>query len=596
VAVNWSAPALLMTRIAAGMEIDVMPSTAAPDGTVLRVPAGNRTINNDAGACAPVQQVRSVAGGGGVLSVMSLVGVAVLSCGRPATIVVQNTTQLKSDDSIATNATRARTPSPFGQHRDAEWWTCVQTCKDPRTGKPTPELCSPLNPQPNNAWETVAPQVGGERDHFIYGANGTEWRQWMRPQISGGKVTAMPTFNGWNPGYSSGSNAGFLCEAHRQRIRVMDSDTLLGLYSPFSLANHDIFNESAMVIWAEATAHFMVSAGIDGFSIDLENAFYTFMDTDAAARAAFVSALARLKSRMQAVLPGSLLAVWIAAGGAPWSNKFTKAQMATTVDTVDQFWIMNYAMCGHPYADVGAGMSNDPLPFIDSILNTTLALGIPAEKLVSGFPWYNCNFDCGAAGNPHGGVNCSKLRPKEFCPGPNSAKPPYKFCFDNVTDVGYAQTLPLLKLGQSQGSPVQWDEEQVTNYVNYFNESDEHYHQVWFDDPISLALKYAWAAKRGLRGIALWTPSATLFDEDASRKMWAVVPKKNVDRNMRQKSDDTPAIRTLTGSTKFKTDLAGQYDNSNDGWQSSCWQNLASVGYPSNPLLHSARTRIMTRR
>ena len=435
---------------------------------------------------------------------------------------------------------------PFGQHRDAEWWTCAQTCKDPHTGKPTPELCSSLNPQPNNTWETVAPQAGGERDHFIYGANGTEWRQWLQPQISGGKVTAMPTFNAWSSGYSMGSNAGFLCEAHRQGIRVMDSDTLLGLYSPYSLTNHDIFNESAMVIWAEATAHFMVSAGIDGFSIDLEGPFYTFMDTNAAARAAFTSALVRLKSRMQAVLPGSMLAVWIAAGGAPWSSAFTNEQIATTVDTVDQFWIMNYAMCGHPYADRNGGMSNDPLPFIDSILNSTLALGIPASKLVSAFPWYNCNFDCGQKGNPQGGANCAKLRPKEFCPGPNSSKPPYRFCFDNVTDVGYAQTLPLLNIGQSQGNDIEWDEKQVINYINYVNTSDQHYHQVWFDDPRSLALKYKWAAEKGLRGIGLWLPSATLFDENASRAMWGVVPTSAEANAFRVEALKTGNIKTQT--------------------------------------------------
>lgn len=181
-------------------------------------------------------------------------------------------------------------------------------------------------------------------------------------------------------------------------------------------------------------------------------------------------------------------------------------------------------MCGHPYADLSGGMSNDPLPFINSMLNQTLALGIPADQLVSGFPWYNCNFDCGRKDNTQGGVNCSKLRPKEFCPGANSSKPPYKFCFDNVTDVGYAQTLPLLAYAKAQGNPIEWDNEQATNYVKYFNESDEHYHAVWYDNPHSLAIKYKWAAEKGLRGIGIWTPSATLFDEDASRAMWAVVP------------------------------------------------------------------------
>ena len=176
--------------------------------------------------------------------------------------VVITRTQLKTDD-------EAPPPSAIGEHRDDAWWTCMQTCKN-ASGKPTPELCSPLNPQPNHSWEVVAPQVGGNIDGFSYGANGTEWRQWMQPHISGGKVTTMPTFNARQDGFSAGINAGFLCEAHRQGIRVVDTDTIDGIYSPYSLMSNDIFNDTAMIIWAEAAAHFMVSAGIDGFSLDLE--------------------------------------------------------------------------------------------------------------------------------------------------------------------------------------------------------------------------------------------------------------------------------------------------------------------------------------
>ena len=183
-----------------------------------------------------------------------------------------------------------------------------------------------------------------------------------------------------------------------------------------------------------------------------------------------------------------------------------------------------YATCGHPSNDLNGGMSNDPMPFIEQYLNVTLTLGIPASKIVVAFPWYNCNFDCGIAGNPEGGVNCTGLKPKEFCPGANSSKPPYKFCWDNFTDLGYAKTLPVIELGQSQGNPVHWNEQQTINWVNYYNKTDKHYHQVWYDNPKSLQLKYKWAAEKGLGGVGMWTPSATLFDEDASKAMWAVVP------------------------------------------------------------------------
>ena len=124
-------------------------------------------------------------------------------------------TLLKSDDVgwAAHNGDPLRSATAMkqddiGQHRDGAWWTCVRTCKDPATGAPTPELCSPLNPQPNHTWEVVAPQVGGNLDNHMYGANGMEWRQWMQPNISGGKVTAMPAFNARDVGFSTGSSAG----------------------------------------------------------------------------------------------------------------------------------------------------------------------------------------------------------------------------------------------------------------------------------------------------------------------------------------------------------------------------------------------------
>ena len=57
----------------------------------------------------------------------------------------------------------------------------------------------------------------------------------------------------------------------------------------------------------------------------------------------------------------------------------------------------------------------------------------------------SCDFNCGRAGNPYGGVNCSGLAPKEYCADGKT------FCFDNITTLGYAQTLPNIALGKAQG-------------------------------------------------------------------------------------------------------------------------------------------------
>eukprot|EP01052_Picozoa_sp_SAG31_P027523 SAG31_NODE_2582_length_5436_cov_1.573356_10_plen_75_part_00 len=56
------------------------------------------------------------------------------------------------------------------------------------------------------------------------------------------------------------------------------------------------------------------------------------------------------------------------------------------------------------------------------------------------------------------------------------------------------------------------------------NETAEEYHQIWYDDPSSLRKKYAWAAAEGMLGVGMWVPSATLYDLETTKAMWAAVP------------------------------------------------------------------------
>jgi hypothetical protein len=73
-----------------------------------------------------------------------------------------------------------------------------------------------------------------------------------------------------------------------------------------------------MHVWAEMAAHFMAATGIDGFGLDIEGEIYTLLDGNSTARAAFTAMLVTLKARMQARVPGSLLAIWV-QGGSPFA-------------------------------------------------------------------------------------------------------------------------------------------------------------------------------------------------------------------------------------------------------------------------------------
>lgn len=295
---------------------------------------------------------------------------------------------------------------------DTSWWSCADSCDDIT-------LCSPLSPQPSRRREVVAPLAGGPRDLFAYGANGSEWRLWLDPEISGGKITTIPVFNSVAGGFSAGTNSGLLCEAHRLGIRVVDWDTVAGMYGPFEFVNFPerILNDTARDIWIEMAVHFMVASGIDGFGLDIEGPIYGLMVSSAPAREALTTMLEKLKARMEQFVPGSLLAVWIQSGN-PWNSRFSKSQLARAVSAVDQFWSMEYSACGMPYA----GMPEAAWPWIKRNLNTSLSYGFPRDQIVEVFPWHDCDYNCGKD------VNCSKLRPREYCSPPVAGK----FCFNNM--------------------------------------------------------------------------------------------------------------------------------------------------------------------
>ena len=138
------------------------------------------------------------------------------------------------------------------------YFQCVEHCSDK-------SLCSSMSPQPDYSTEVVATVSGAARNGFQYGENGTEWRNWLPAHAD--QVTSMPVFNSLQ-GLGSGINEGLICEAHRHNIRVVDEDVVNGGFNvEFVTQPHQFANESAVDIWVEEVAHFMLTVGIDGVNL-----------------------------------------------------------------------------------------------------------------------------------------------------------------------------------------------------------------------------------------------------------------------------------------------------------------------------------------
>ena len=139
-----------------------------------------------------------------------------------------------------------------------------------------------------------------------------------------------------------------------------------------------------------------------------------------------------------------------------------------------------------------------------------LALGIKPEKLVLGLPWYGYDYPCVDLKDnicyikhvPFRGVNCSDAAGRQ---------------------IEYAELQDLLVSRAMSPAPL-WDQESASPYFNY-EDSVGGKHQVWYDGVHSLKLKYEFAARGGLNGVAIW--NADLLDysdnpraKQETKEMW----------------------------------------------------------------------------
>ena len=60
-----------------------------------------------------------------------------------------------------------------------------------------------------------------------------------------------------------------------------------------------------------------------------------------------------------------------------------------------------------------------------------------------------------------------------------------------------------------------WDENSSSWYFNHTNTSSGEPRQMWFDDEISLGVKYALARSLGFRGVGMWKASGMWRDSHA---------------------------------------------------------------------------------
>ena len=284
-----------------------------------------------------------------------------------------------------------------------------------------------------------------------------------------------------------------VCAAHERNIRVL-------LAASFD--SSQISSSSYRQSWVKEQVDKVASSFTDGLNVDFEGP----IPSGSSLNADFVSMMAELNTQLKATLPGALLSIDVA-----WSPACVDGRCFDHLSLsqhVDYMVLMAYDESSQVLGPCIA-MANSPLPKTMQGALGFIETGIPREKLVVALPWYGYDYTCQSltpAGEctisevPFRGIQCSDAAG-------------HQKSFFVITD--------LLK--QSYTGRV-WNTTFKTPFFNY-KASDSHIHQVWYDDPESLGIKYFNIAKSKLGGVGVWTTDSVSYTDPSqsanTKAMWA---------------------------------------------------------------------------
>ncbi|KAG2499654.1 hypothetical protein HYH03_002592 [Edaphochlamys debaryana] len=182
---------------------------------------------------------------------------------------------------------------------------------------------------------------------------------------------------------------------------------------------------------------------------------------------------------------------------APFGNDGRDYDYVGLGAAADRLLVMSYDMQAQIYGRCAAA-ANSPLPLIAKGLQQYLDLRIPPAKLLLGVAWYGYVYPCepDAQGRPPSPrTDVCLLPPTEYRGAP---------CSDAAGQQwDYKQVMGLLRSGRNTTAPL-WDPLGQSPRFNARLPGQEGIVQVWHESPSSLALRYALAARLGLRGVGSW--------------------------------------------------------------------------------------------
>jgi di-N-acetylchitobiase len=274
-----------------------------------------------------------------------------------------------------------------------------------------------------------------------------------------------------------------ICYAHARNVRVVYLS---------SLNSSELSDVNYREKWVTDQIKLVKETYADGINLDFEGP----IAQDSQMRDDFSLIIRNLNNRMKNQIPGSQLSIDV--GWAPGCIDGRCYDVHTIAQYVDLMMVMSYDESSQVMGPCIAMANSPPIKTFQGILEY-INNGIPRDKLVMGMPWYGYDYpclrinsagECELASAPFRGIACSDAVGKE---------------------IGYGSIYPDMVKSSLTGRV--FNNTFKTPMFNY-KTSNGALHQVWYDDPESLGIKFHYAAQSKLRGLAVWNFDSVSYDKE----------------------------------------------------------------------------------
>ena len=283
--------------------------------------------------------------------------------------------------------------------------------------------------------------------------------------------------------------------------------------------------------WAHRTVAAMQALALDGINVDVEQPIAQRAETT---RDNLTALVASVRRSMNHASCGSKQLTFDAA----WSPSGIDGRfydLRAIARQVDYLFVMAYDMRSQMWGPRCAARANSPLPLVRRGLQEFQQLGIPAQQLVLGLPWYGYTYQC-ISNLETGPVPQIRSDAEERMEQAalEAARAQHQMCvIERVpfrgapcSDAAGAQ-VPIAAILRdlyvdNATTPVLWDAHAQSPFFNYnarsSTGSQATVHQVRFDNTRSLTIKYELAQELRLGGVGFWEIDALDYADTTAAK------------------------------------------------------------------------------